>query len=283
MASNKQKWSVPIRNATDHTQNLIMHTYFEVSSAIGIAQNDLLIAYETDNAGALVKTCTLVQVSNADPVTTPVNHTAGSWNGNLGIFPAADYTVNALLLNMGSLMVHYYSLDANSNLITMAYDSTTNTGLDVVNDPAQILSPDVVNLQAQYGFDTRSNANIPNVCFPTGSGLGFTPPVGVNASGQCSIVDTWSDNPPVDISRIYAIRFAVVARSGLKEKPDQTTGVCNTTTTSPTWARDSTNPAGIAINVSKNPDGTANADWKCYRYKTFETIVPIRNPIWKQR
>jgi type IV pilus assembly protein PilW len=75
----------------------------------------------------------------------------------------------------------------------------------------------------------------------------------------------------------------VVARSGLKEKPDQTTGVCNTTTTSPTWARDSTNPAGIAINISKNPDGTPNPDWKCYRYKTFETIVPIRNPIWKQR
>jgi len=278
MASNKQNWSVPVRNVTDHRLNPGL---FYVSTIIGMAQNDLLIAYETDNAGALVKTCTLVQVSNAAPIVNPVVNNPGSWNAP-AIFPAADYTVNAMLINVGSLMVHYYSLDANSNLITMAYDSTTNTGLDVVNDPAQILSPDVVNLQAQYGFDTRSNANIPNVCFPTGSGLGFTPPVGVNASGQCSIVDTWSDNPPVDISRIYAIRFAVVARSGLKEKPDQTTGVCNTTTASPTWA-------GGTISVSQNPpdvthpNGTPNPDWKCYRYKTFETIVPLRNAIWKQR
>jgi type IV pilus assembly protein PilW len=289
MASNKQNWSVPVRNVTDHSLNPGL---FHVSTIIGMAQNDLLIAYETDNAGTLVKTCTLVQVSNAAPIIDPVVNNPGSWNAP-AIFPAADYTVNAMLLNVGSLMVHYYSLDANSNLITMAYDSTTNTGLDVVNDPAQILSPDVVNLQAQYGFDTRSNANIPNVCFPTGSGLGFTPPVGVNASGQCSIVDTWSDNPPVDISRIYAIRFAVVARSGLKEKPDQTTGICNTTTTSPTWARDSTNPAGIVIDVSKNPNGQYPKkddgitpdpnEWKCYRYKTFETIVPLRNAIWKQR
>lgn len=77
------------------------------------------------------------------------------------------------------------------------------------------------------------------------------------------------------IARIYAVRFAVVARSGLKEKP-LTTGVCNTTTVGPTWA-------GGTISVSKNPDGSANADWMCYRYKTFETVVPLRNAIWKQR
>ena len=145
MASNKQNWSVPVRNVTDHSLNPGL---FHVSTIIGMAQNDLLIAYETDNAGTLVKTCTLVQVSNAAPIIDPVVNNPGSWNAP-AIFPAADYTVNAMLLNVGSLMVHYYSLDANSNLITMAYDSTTNTGLDVVNDPAQILSPDVVNLQAR--------------------------------------------------------------------------------------------------------------------------------------
>jgi type IV pilus assembly protein PilW len=134
----------------------------------------------------------------------------------------------------------------------------------------------VVNLQAQYGIDTRSAAAVLAAC-PVNTG-----------SGQCSIVDTWSDTAPADISRIYAVRFAVVARSGLKEKPDLATGVCNTTTSAgpdnrPRWAFDATNPTGIVIDVSKNPDGTANADWRCYRYKTFETIVPLRNAIWKRR
>jgi type IV pilus assembly protein PilW len=240
-----------------------------------MSQNDLMIAYETNTNGVLVKTCTLFQVSNADPVSTPINHNNGSWNGNAAIFPASDYTTDALLINMGTLMVRYYSLDAESNLVTREYDSATNSGLDVVNDPAQILSSDVVNLQAQYGFDTRSAATILAACPPN------------TGSGQCSIVDTWNDNmmdadasgttgDAGDIARIYAVRFAVVARSGLKEKPDQVTGVCNVTTAGPTWA-------GGTIDVSKNPDGTPNADWKCYRYKTFETTVPLRNAIWKQR
>jgi len=290
MASNKQNWSVPIRNVSDHS---LHPTFFDVSSTVGMVQNDLLIAYETNAAGALVKTCALVQVSNATPVATPVVTTAGyvaagssgSWNNPA--FPAADYTTNALLINMGSLMVRYYSLDANSNLIARNYDSTSNSGLGAA-DPAQILSSDVVNLQAQYGFDTRSAATIAAAC-PANT-----------ASGQCSIVDTWSGTmitadqtgaaltQAQAIGRMYAVRFAVVARSGLKEKPDITTGVCKTTTSAgpdnrPRWAFDATNPAGIVIDVSKNPDGTANADWQCYRYKTFETIVPLRNAIWKQR
>lgn len=269
MASNKQNWSVPVRIVNAHAQT---DTFFIVSSTIGIgqtntisgiAQNDLLIDYETNapdaliNPGALNKPCTLVQMSNVDPVLKHVTHTGGSWNGN----SATAYTDNAMLINVGSLMVHYYSLDANSNLITQEYDSA-NPAQALSSIPAQTLSSDVVNLQAQYGFDTRSDAAI------------HDPATGAcplnTGSGQCSIVDTWSDTPPVDLSRIYAIRFAVVARSGLKEKPDAATGMCNTTTASPTWA-------GGTILL------TANADWKCYRYKTFETIVPLRNPIWKQR
>lgn len=291
MASAKQNWGVPIRNVSLHSTTA---TSFDVSSTIGIASNDLLIAYETNdlsaqiNPGALNKDCALMQVSNPDPVATPVTHTTGGWNGNSAIFPASGYTANAMLINMGSLMAHYYLLDANSNLITREYDSIASpTSLN----PDQILFPDIVNLQAQYGFDTRSNAAIQFAC-PSNT-----------ASGQCSIVDTWSGTminadglgatgDAGDIARIYAIRFAVVARSGLKEKPDPATGICNATTSAnpdnrPRWA------GGIVIDVSKTPNGQypfkddgitpdPNA-WQCYRYKTFETVVPVRNAIWKLR
>ena len=274
MASNKQNWSEPV-SGSDHS---LTPTSFAAGSTLGMAPNDLIIAYET-YLGVLIKPCTMFQVSNTSPVINPVSHTSGMWNSGL-VFPSPDYSVNSMLMNVGSLMVHYYSLDANSNLVTQEYDSSTNTGLGAT-DPVQTLFPDVVNLQAQYGFDTRSTTAVAVAC-PTNT-----------SSGQCSIVNTWSDTmidadgsgvtgDAGDIGRIYAVRFAVVARSGLKEKPDPATGLCNTTSASnnpdnrPSWAN------GI-IDVSKNPDGTANPDWMCYRYKTFETVVPLRNAIWKQR
>lgn len=242
LSSNKPSWSVPIRVITSHSQAA---TDFNTNATFGIAQGDLLIAYELIGG---IPTCTLFQVNNANPVLNPVTHTTGSWNGNSAIFPATGYSTDAILLNTGSFLSHTYSLDANGNLNFTDYSSATNTS------SAQIVSPDVVSLQAEYGFDTRA---------------------GVQVDGQ---VDTWStsmidaDTSGItgdagDVQRIYAIRFAVVARSGLMERP-QPDGTCNITTVSPTWA-------GGPIDLS----GFAN--WQCYRYKTFETVVPLRNLLWR--
>jgi type IV pilus assembly protein PilW len=60
-----------------------------------------------------------------------------------------------------------------------------------------------------------------------------------------------------------------VARSAQYEKPES--GTCRTTTADTvkswsTWA---------SFDTSRYP-----ADWQCYRYKVFETVVPLRNAIW---
>lgn len=241
IASNKTSWSVPVRVITNHAQAA---TQFNTNATLGIAQGDLLIAYQATTP----PNCTLFQVDNADPVLNPIVHAAGSWNGNSAIFPAAGYSTDALLINAGSFMMHTYSLDANSNLVFGDYSSATNT------TNSQILSPDIVSLQAEYGFDTRA---------------------GVQTDAR---VDTWSatmidadvsgtTGDTGDINRIYALRFAVVARSGLMEKP-LADGSCDITTVSPTWT-------GGAIDL------TALANWQCYRYKTFETVVPLRNMLWR--
>jgi type IV pilus assembly protein PilW len=243
LGSNKSSWSVPVRVITNHYQAA---TEFNTNATVGISQNDLLIAYESIGGSPV---CTLFQINNTDPVLNPLVHSAGSWNGNSTIFPASGYSTDALLLNTGSFLAHTYSLDANGNLNFADYSSATNTS------SSQVLSPDIVNLQAEYGFDTRA---------------------GVQTDGQ---VDTWSatmidadasgiTGDAGDIQRIYAVRFAVVARSGLIEKPDPATGVCTTTTASPVWA-------GGAVDL------TALANWQCYRYKTFETVVPLRNMLWR--
>ena len=60
------------------------------------------------------------------------------------------------------------------------------------------------------------------------------------------------------------MRMAVLARIGVYEKP--TGGVCTATTVAPTWA-------GGSFIV---PEGLPS----CYRYRVFETVVPLRDQIW---
>jgi type IV pilus assembly protein PilW len=74
-------------------------------------------------------------------------------------------------------------------------------------------------------------------------------------------VDTYDQTTPTSacgLSRITALRLVLVARSGQMEKADLAIPA-------PTWA------AGASAPI------TLTGDWKRYRYKTFETTVPLRN------
>ena len=71
----------------------------------------------------------------------------------------------------------------------------------------------------------------------------------------------WSD--------LRSIRLAVLAR-GSYERPG-TDGVCTVTTAVPTWAGSQQSPLQI-------PGGVPS----CYRYRVFETVVPLRNMIWRE-
>jgi type IV pilus assembly protein PilW len=79
--------------------------------------------------------------------------------------------------------------------------------------------------------------------------------------------------------RIKAVRIAVVSRNENMATADVTTACSSTTATSPTglcaWTGTSTSPAP-ALDLS------ADANWKRYRYRVFETIIPLRNVIWSR-
>lgn len=242
LSGNKSSWSVPIRVISLHAQ---ADTQFSTNAVLGISQGDLLVAYELIGG---TPACTLFQVDNANPVNNPLVHTAGNWNGNSAVFPAAGFSTDALLMNVGSFVSHTYSIDASSNLLFTDYASATNAS------SSQTIAPDVVSMQAEYGFDTRAGVQ-------TDARADTWSATMIDADASGTIGDSG------DINRIYALRFVLVARSGLIEKPDPATGLCATTTASPTWA-------GGAISLA------ADASWQCYRYKTFETVVPLRNAIW---
>ena len=125
----------------------------------------------------------------------------------------------------------------------------------------------IVSLRAQYGHD---NVTTPNP-LPSGSTPGVADPVtGKIPSYQVDSYDqTPAQNLPVGATaackwaRTGAVRLAVVARSALFEKDAVTTAA-------PVWD----GSTGAQIDLS------ASADWGNYRYKVFQTVVPLRNVTW---
>ena len=74
--------------------------------------------------------------------------------------------------------------------------------------------------------------------------------------------DSYDQTAPTTVcgwARVVGLRLVVVSRS---RQPETT----NVTAAAPTWA------GSAPITFSK-----VNADWQQYRYKTFETTVPLRN------
>ena len=117
------------------------------------------------------------------------------------------------------------------------------------------ISSSIVSLRAQYGRDTT----MPGMDMIVDSYDQVSPNPAVTPNTLCG----WS--------RISAIRMALVARSTLMEKDEVTGGA-------PIWDGSVANvpPGSTAAAV----DLTGDANWKNYRYKVFQSLVPIRNMSW---
>lgn len=137
---------------------------------------------------------------------------------------------------------------------------------------ASTVLDNVVSLKAQYGFDTRV-------------GVAFTPAAGMQVARWSAVMIDADGDGTVggagDYQHVAALRLAVVARSKNPAKPGAD-GVCASTAVAPTVFAGA-EPAGVAavpiqVDVAVADDAV---DWKCYRYRVFETIVPIRNAGWR--
>lgn len=105
---------------------------------------------------------------------------------------------------------------------------------------------DIVNIQAQYGVSASPSSNQVTLW--------------VDPSG------TWAAPSVTDRNRIKAIRISLVARNAKQE-------VANVTSALSAWT-------GSASSPSPTIDLSADTNWQKYRYRVFETIIPLRNVIW---
>ncbi len=253
-----ENFSVPAKISFDHPPQA---TNFCLYSTLGFKVGDFAVAWDSDDPA---KACTMVQVTNIPPssqqqgggppdssnckiqVKHQANQNTPDWNlpGGQNIFPPGGYPKNkGYLFNFGQLVDVTYSVTSAYNLQEVVNSSTPSIAVGTA------LFPDIVTLQAEYGKDTDTDGD----------------------------VDAWNNLTPANSAewqQVLAVRMVIAARSVQEEKLNVTdTGFV--AANAPAWAAN-------LVDLSLNPDGSNNPNWRKFRYKIFATVVPLRNTIWRQ-
>ena len=196
-----------------------------------------------------------------------------NWPG-FGTRANARYIKDALLFRLGST--------AAGGVLQTTYEINANGGLQAIISGAQaantteILASDVVALQAQYGISaTRDSREITQWVNPSGATWGSA------ALSPASVTQTVIDNR----MRIKALRIAVVARSGKREGAVVTTECTENNAPAASnfgpcaWTDDTAANPAPAIDLRNAPGDT---EWQHYRYRVYQTVIPMRNILWPE-
>jgi len=252
ISSNKNSFSIPIRvTAPNYTPGTSLE--FNVASVRGVE------GPVTDGSGNLLFSGNLmVAATNA---ATPcqifeVTSVAGSKvarldtaNWNPASFPNRSYANGSVLVNLGSLGDATYFVD-NGDLKQTSFVRASNGSASY---QTFTVHNNIVQIKALYGKDTNNDG----------------------------AVDTWDTVTPTTNAgwlQLIAVRLAVVARSAQMEKDPVTFA-------NPTWdvGNADTVTGATACGSSKCISLKVNnlTNWDRYRYKMFDTTVPLRNMVWK--
>lgn len=223
--------------------------------------------------------CTRLQVSNATLAadgnslaltvasggTTPANPPAATNLFATAPNPVASYTNSpaepSIVINMGGFSRNQYSVVMNA---TTREGELQQLDLTAAGATAVSLASGVVAMQAQLGVSATPQTQQINAW--------------VNPTG------TWAPTAITinDIGRVKAVRVAIVTRSSQIERA--TTGnVTNPCTTSMGTVNNGPcawDDAGSSI-AAPQIDLSGDANWRRYRYRVFETIIPLRNVMWQ--
>ena len=216
----------------------------------GFKNGDLAIV-AGNGASAASSDCHLVQVtdvSNPDGVTL-AHAVAASAPYNSSTGTAAIYSAGTM-----------YSLGTGPRLNRWDVVDGSLVATDRLHAGAltRQVADGVVDLKAQYGYDSDGDSKI------SGSEWTATPPV------------------PVEWNRVLAVRFAVLVRSRQYEKDGDSPYLGPNAASAPSWTGAASSPFilhDLGGTTDTNP-ASSPANWRYYRYRVYERIVPLRNMIW---
>ncbi|MEK9802838.1 MAG: PilW family protein [Curvibacter sp.] len=227
------------------------------SNSFGTPQGDTVIAagnvVQTPSAFVANDWVVVAPAARPTPCNLTLDRVANVAAGAVTLTSGTAMNAGDTLFNFGQTYRAIGYAIRNGGLTSCDY---TNAGVNcAVAGSWNSIASNIVSLRVQYGRD-------------------------VTAPGMDAVVDLYDQatpNPAVTPntlcgwSRISAVRLALVSRSAQMEKD-------NVTTVVPTWEGSAAgNPVGsTAAAFVLNGD----ADWQKYRYRVFQTLVPIRNMSW---
>lgn len=218
---------------------------------VGCTAADIVLAVDSATGNCTVMLITQVQtaaskIQHNPGATTTYNPTVSFQNDNS--WPA--YSEGAKILKIGQLISHSYTVNSSNQLVLTDYSSPSAS-------MTSVLAGDIVKLKAQYGIAAAGSQDVNDW---------------VNATAATG----WNTLDSAKVKRIKAIRLVIVARSSKMEG----TNVTNTCTNN---AGVNNGPcAWVDSAADKAPliDLSSDANWQKYRYRVYQTIIPIRNVIW---
>ena len=239
----------------------------KVSTLAGLNTCDFVMFAAKDGS----KTCSMLQVTGLTP--NNVQFLTGSGQSNYNpsggaqansFFPTGGYSSSDIIINMGDFVDRRFTINKTASkdeyFLRQTKVNSANNGCSATDpNPELDIVSNIVNIQAQYGVAPTGSQQVD--CWTSAAAT----------DTGCSITagSNWSAPPATDVTRVKAIRVAVVARSALSERPSIVGGSCDTTVTAPiSW------DGGPSINL------TSISNWQCYRYKVYQTVIPIINVIW---
>ncbi|WP_426336254.1 PilW family protein [Pseudoduganella sp. R-31] len=219
----------------------------DVGNAAVCQDGDLALVSQAGN-------CTIMKITEVQAQASKLQHNSGaggSYNPPASYFESGanawpKYPAGASVTCFKPANGHpIFRKTYSVNTATKQLERSDNSQAPAVTN--ELVMSEVVDMQAEYGVA------------PAGS---QTIDTWVSAASSPWKEPSWSD-----WQRIKAIRVAMVTRGVQYERPKSVDKGCTATTAlSSSWA---------AFKTDKYP-----SDWSCYRYRVFETVIPLRNVIW---
>jgi type IV pilus assembly protein PilW len=232
----------------------------------GFKQGDIAVIAVNPGASAATASCQLLEVTKDDDADGyTINHDTTAYTSYYAasgpqVMPRFN-GASAPPFASGTI----YNLGPQPRLDSWTIeDNRFLTKTDLLNNtPGMQIAEGVINLKAEYGVDTSGNGRIEST--------------------------EWTAVTPADWSQVLAIRVAVLVRSRQFERNGDpgASGVRAVTpsASNPYYFGDRVNRKFRMTNVNGTTDSfnDATADpnnWRYYRYKVYERVIPLRNVLW---
>jgi type IV pilus assembly protein PilW len=232
-----------------------------VSNTVSMVKGDIILAARQiqGTKPEAPAPCFIGEITDSSASDQVIMDTTGKHNSPIGIITQGQ-AYDGIDLGQPGLIGFGISSLANNRFELVSYDFLSGGALAPVAD-------NIVNLQALYGVDDGSGVGTGTIAEDSNIDAW------VPATGNWSYANLTNGSAAasVRLRRIKAVQLAVVARSALPEKPDNTGK--QVTQISPVLFSGGTNALTIPI---------INTPLADYRYKIFETTIPLRNMLIQQ-